>query len=86
MLFHLNELTKFRNLFLYIDGKRLFRHQASIEVDEDWTDDPEVKSPLHYFSEFFSPDIIKDIVEQTNLYSVALTGKSINVTEAQLKY
>lgn len=63
----------------------MFRHQASIEVDEDWTDDPEVKSPLHYFSEFLSPDIIKDIVEQTNLYSVALTGKSINVTEEVIR-
>lgn len=78
-----HKIPKF--VLVYRWQKAMFRHQASIEVDEDWTDDPEVKSPLHYFSEFFSPDIIKDIVEQTNLYSVALTGKSINVTEEVIR-
>lgn len=65
--------------------KARFRHLAIIEEDEDWTDIPKVKSPLDYFSKFFSPDIRTDIVEQTNLYSVRSTGKSINVTEEEIR-
>lgn len=65
--------------------KARFRHLAIIEEDEDWTGIPKVKSPLDYFSKFFSPDIRIDIVEQTNLYSVRNTGKSINVTEKEIR-
>ena len=32
-----------------------------------------------YFKQFFDDDLIKHIADQTNLYSVQCTGKSINV-------
>lgn len=43
------------------------------------------KSPLEYFGMFLSDDIIKLMVEQTNLYHVQLKGTSLNVTTDEIK-
>jgi hypothetical protein len=44
-----------------------------------------VWSALDYFYRFFPEDLITHITVQTNLYSVQLTGKSIKVTEEDIK-
>ena len=38
-----------------------------------------------YFKQFFDDDLIKHIADQTNLYSVQCTGKSINVDENEIQ-
>ena len=38
-----------------------------------------------YFKQLFDDDLIKDIADQTNLYSVQCTGKSINVDEDEIQ-
>ncbi|XP_026331157.1 piggyBac transposable element-derived protein 2-like, partial [Hyposmocoma kahamanoa] len=62
----------------------VFRHKATVE------DVPEIDSqtptiPLDYFYKFFSPDVITDIVEQTNAYSMEKTGRSIELVEDELR-
>ena len=42
-------------------------------------------SPYMYFKQFFDDKLIKHIADQTNLYSVQCTGKSINVDENKLE-
>ena len=42
-------------------------------------------SPCMYFKQFFDDDLIKHIADQTNLYSVQCTGKSINVDENEIQ-
>ena len=42
-------------------------------------------SPYMYFKQFFDDELIKDIADQTNLYSVQCTGKSINVNENEIE-
>ena len=38
-----------------------------------------------YFKQIFDDDLIKHIADQTNLYSVQCTGKSINVDENEIQ-
>ena len=38
-----------------------------------------------YFKQSFDDDLIKDIADRTNLYSVQCTGKSINVDEDEIQ-
>ena len=38
-----------------------------------------------YFKQIFDDDLIKHIADQTNLYSVPCTGKSINVGENEIQ-
>ncbi|CAG5005724.1 unnamed protein product [Parnassius apollo] len=54
--------------------KGTFSHKAQIEDPVMSGDASEVLSPLQYFLFFFSPDIITDIVNETNAYSVQRTG------------
>ena len=42
-------------------------------------------SPYMYFKQFFDDELIKHIADQTNLYSVQCTGKSINVNENEIE-
>lgn len=44
-----------------------------------------VQTPVHYFLSFFSDDLITIIVENTNLYSTQVTGKSVNTTHNEIK-
>lgn len=65
-----------------------FRHRATVEEDEngEYINLPEdVDSPLSYFYLFFSQNVISNIVEQTNLYSVQQTAKSIQLSEEEFK-
>lgn len=67
--------------------KTSFRHGASIEAEEnDFVDSSdEHASPLDYFYMFFSPNILTDIVDQTNFYSVQEIGRPIQLTVDELK-
>ena len=38
-----------------------------------------------YFKQSFDDDLIKDIADRTNLYSVQCTGKSTNVDEDEIQ-
>ena len=41
--------------------------------------------PFQYFHRFWDNEIRKYLTEQTNLYSMQETGKSINVTEDEIE-
>ena len=45
----------------------------------------EPKTPLQYFSMFFTDTLIHDIVENTNLYSVQKICKSVNTNVEEIK-
>ncbi|XP_046971065.1 piggyBac transposable element-derived protein 2-like [Vanessa cardui] len=64
-----------------------FRHQVTIEADENenYNDLPADDSALSFFYVFFSSNILSSIVEQTNLYSVHETGKSIQLSEEEFR-
>lgn len=66
-----------------------FRHQATIEENQDHNIMNASFLPtadsLEYFNLFFSSDIVTDITVQSNLYSVQKTGKSIQVTEDEMR-
>lgn len=65
-------------------AKAVFLHSASVELkDGEYEDIHTDGSPLHYFNRYFSPDVVTLITEQTNLYSVQKTGKSIQLTERE---
>lgn len=52
----------------------------------EFSDPPEIDTtPLHYFSLFFQDSLIDLVVENTNLYSVQCTGKSINTTSDEIR-
>lgn len=65
--------------------RAVFRHRATIQESEleseEYIDLPDTNSSLNHFYKFFSPDIITYIVEQTNIYSVQQTGKSMQLTD-----
>ena len=42
-------------------------------------------TPFQYFQRFWDNEIRKYLTEQTNLYSMQETGKSINVTEDEIE-
>lgn len=48
-------------------------------------DDFEELSPLWYFKQFWDDAMTNQLVEQTNLYSVQKTGKSIHTTMAEIE-
>lgn len=70
----------------YTWKKTAFLHRAEINI-EDKTDSFEILSehdndknrPLSLFNLFFSTDMISEIVEQTNMYSVHEKGRSVNL-------
>ena len=48
-------------------------------------EDFEELTPLSYFKQFFTDELIDQIVEETNLYSVQQTGKSIATTKNEIE-
>ncbi|CAH0728216.1 unnamed protein product, partial [Brenthis ino] len=65
--------------------KGIFRHRAVIEErTETYVDFPD-DDPLDYLYLFFSEDIFTDLVDQTNLYSVQQTGRSIQASENEMR-
>ena len=49
-----------------------------LENVDKWT-------PLTYFRKFWSDDITKRLVDQTNLYSVEKTGECIKTTKEEME-
>lgn len=66
--------------------KKAAFHLRSLEEESDHTyiEIPDI-TPLDFFYKFFSPDIIEDIVEQSNAYAVSKTGRSLGLTEDELR-
>lgn len=76
--------TKFT--LCYSWKKQVFRHRAELEEhDENYEDIEDIESPYDYFTLFFSVDVMTEIVEQTNAYSVQETGRSINLSDDELR-
>lgn len=63
----------------------MFRHVASIEEESEPVGSVNVLTPLEYFHKFFSSDILTDIVEQTNTYAISQTGRTLGLTEDELR-
>lgn len=60
-------------------ARAVFQHRATIQESE-------LESEcLDHFYKFFSPEIITFIVEQTNIYSVQQTGKSIQLCDVEFR-
>lgn len=65
---------------------RCQKFTGTVELNNDFECPiEEEKSPLEYFMDFFSYEIISMIVQETNLYSVQVRGTSINITEDDVK-
>ncbi|KAF9413698.1 hypothetical protein HW555_008144, partial [Spodoptera exigua] len=78
--------TRIRKTRAQKDKKKgIFRHPAIIEETHEASVDFPDDAPLNYFYLFFSEDIFTDLVEQTNMYSVQQTGKSIQVSEDEMR-
>ena len=43
------------------------------------------ESPILYFKQFFDDELIQTITDETNLYSVQITGKCINTTSKEIE-
>lgn len=66
--------------------KRL-SHNVDLQYKGDNFDDPpnELWASKQYFDNFFDKSIYKHIAEQTNLYSVQVTGNSIKTDENEVR-
>lgn len=47
--------------------------------------DQRLKSPYEYFQQFVTNDMLENVVEHTNRYSVQKSGKSVNTTKKELE-
>ncbi|XP_061382924.1 piggyBac transposable element-derived protein 2-like [Danaus plexippus] len=65
--------------------KAVFRHNVSLEENLYNLHQTQIETVLDYFYFFFSPDLITDIVYNTNLYAVEQLGRSIQLTEDEIK-
>nr|CAH7755463.1 unnamed protein product [Callosobruchus chinensis] len=62
------------------------RFAFPVDIPEDnFTTPDKVKMPYEYFLMFFSDDLVKMAVDNTNLYSVQETGKSISFTVDEMR-
>ncbi|KAF9794047.1 hypothetical protein SFRURICE_001515 [Spodoptera frugiperda] len=78
--------VKVKKLVLdYHWSKEVFRHSACLEENLYEIHQTCINTVLDYFFNFFSPDIIGDIVHNTNLYAVQQLGRSIQLTEDEIK-
>lgn len=65
--------------------KAVFRHLASVEEESDPIGDATIQTPLEYFYKIFSPDILTHILEQSNAYAVSKTGRTLGLSEDELR-
>nr|CAH7715222.1 unnamed protein product [Callosobruchus chinensis] len=62
------------------------RFSFPVDIPEDnFTTPDKVKTPYEYFLIFFSDDLVEMAVDNTNLYSVQQTGKSICFTVDEMR-
>lgn len=67
----------------YTWWRALFQHRAELETsneNDEYEDISLNDTVLDYFMKFFSEDIFVDIVNETNMYSVHKSGKSIDLS------
>ncbi|CAK1593721.1 unnamed protein product [Parnassius mnemosyne] len=62
-----------------------FRFRAELEPDKFENPIPDGKTTLDYFNDFFSEDMFDEICHYTNMYSIQKTGRSINLSGAELR-
>lgn len=65
--------------------KGKFLHKAEITNCEFKNNLHTDFAPINYFWNYFSLDILQDIVHNTNLYAIQVTGRSINISEDEMK-
>lgn len=65
--------------------KAALKHRAFLEEGYHKLNKTDKETILEYFYSFFSHEIFADIVLHTNLYSVQQKGKSIQLTDQELK-
>ncbi|KAF0707461.1 piggyBac transposable element-derived protein 3-like, partial [Aphis craccivora] len=70
--------------FNWVAGKKM-NFEVNVPEYEFHTQQDHVLTPVEYLKKNFSDDLFELIVEQTNLYSVAKSGKSINLTVNELQ-
>lgn len=75
--------SKSKNKVQYDWKEEEFLYHVEI-VNDNFSPSATDKSPLDYFKMFFDDDLINLIVENTNLYSVQMTSKSIQVTQEDI--
>lgn len=63
--------------------KELFFHRAECDESTPLMPSDDEQQPLSFFYRFLSPNIIQDIVDQSNLYSVQVKGRSIQLTHEE---
>lgn len=62
-----------------------FLHRADLDPDTFESPLPDIKNPLNYFIDFFSEDLFVTICQNSNMYSLQTTGRSINLTIEELR-
>ena len=68
-----------------------WRERNPVQYNVEFTGDPfppppiDNLTPLQYFKQIFDDELIDFIVEQTNLYSVQRTGKSVGVDKNEME-
>lgn len=70
--------------FNWVAGKKM-NFEVNVPEYEFYTQQDHVLTPVEYLKKNFSDDLFELIIEQTNLYSVSKSGKSINLTVNELQ-
>lgn len=68
--------------------ERLWRKrdiENTYSSEKDFTAPDELSTPYQYFSNFFTPELVDLLVQQTNLYSVQETSRSICATVGEMQ-
>lgn len=68
--------------------ERLWRKRDidnSYPLEKDFTVPDELSTPFQYFSRYFTPELVDLLVQQTNLYSVQETTRSICTTVGEIQ-
>lgn len=79
------KVKKFKFVLNFNWSKAAFKHRSCIDDDIYQVQHSQSDTALDYLYRFLTSDIISTIVHNTNLYSVQNTGKSIQLSEDELK-
>lgn len=56
-----------------------------MEEETDRIGNATIQTPPEYLYKFFSPDILTHILEQSNAYAVSKTGRTLGLSEDELR-
>ena len=77
------ELTRVLDAPMWASGINFEAPDTTFKGEEEPSPET-LKEPLAYFREFVTNQMIENIAEQTNLYSVQKDGKSVNTSKAEI--